>query len=87
MKDYAYLCGKKKGGTCLHVSIKKDTTMGLLDWLLGEDEHKKQEKKNPFGAWDDYHRNASMDRDKYGYNLDDDYRSDIDNMVESDFDD
>ncbi|MCR5138758.1 MAG: hypothetical protein K6B45_01145 [Bacteroidaceae bacterium] len=61
--------------------------MGLLDWLLGEDEHKKQEKKNPFGAWDNYHRNASMDRDQYGYNLDDDYRSDIDNMVESDFDD
>ena len=60
--------------------------MGFLDWLLGDDEHKKQEKKNPFGAWDDYHRNASMDRDKYGYNLDDDYRSGSDNMVESDFD-
>lgn len=55
--------------------------------MLGEDEQKKQEKKNPFGAWDDYHRNASMDRDKYGYTLDKDYRSDFDNMTESDFDD
>ncbi|MBR5728604.1 MAG: hypothetical protein IKX61_00130 [Prevotella sp.] len=60
--------------------------MGLLDQLLGED-GKKGKKQNPFSVWDDYHRNASMDRDKYGYNLDDDYRSDSDNMIDSDYDD
>ena len=60
--------------------------MGLLDQLLGED-GKKGKKQNPFSVWDDYHRNASMDRDKYGYNLDDDYRSDSDNMTDSDYDD
>ena len=26
--------------------------------------------------WDDYDRNASMDRDQYGYDLDDDYKTD-----------
>ncbi|MBR3021577.1 MAG: hypothetical protein IKH59_04335 [Bacteroidaceae bacterium] len=60
--------------------------MGLLDQLLGE-EGKKSKKQNPFSVWDDYHRNASMDRDKYGYNLDDDYRSNFDNMTDSDYDD
>ena len=60
--------------------------MGLLDQLLGE-EGKKGKKQNPFSVWDDYHRNASMDRDKYGYNLDDDYRSNFDNMTDSDYDD
>jgi hypothetical protein len=60
--------------------------MGLLDQLLGED-GKKGKKQNPFSVWDDYHRNASMDRDKYGYNLDDDYRSKFDNMTDSDYDD
>ena len=60
--------------------------MGLLDLLLGE-EGKKPKKQNPFSVWDDYHRNASMDRDKYGYNLDDDYRSDFDDMIDSDYDD
>ena len=60
--------------------------MGFLDQLLGED-GKKGKKQNPFSVWDDYHRNASMDRDKYGYNLDDDYRSDSDNMIDSDYDD
>lgn len=60
--------------------------MGLLDQLLGED-GKKGKKQNPFSVWDDYHRNASMDRDKYGYNLDDDYRSNFDNMTDSDYDD
>jgi hypothetical protein len=60
--------------------------MGLLDQLLGE-EGKKSKKQNPFSVWDDYHRNASMDRDKYGYNLDDDYRSVFDNMTDSDYDD
>ena len=59
--------------------------MGLLDQLLGEEE-KKNKKQNPFSVWDDYHRNTSMDRDKYGYNLDDDYRSDFDNMTDSDYD-
>ena len=60
--------------------------MGLLDQLLGED-GKKGKKQNPFSVWDDYHRNASMDRDKYGYNLDDEYRSNFDNMTDSDYDD
>ena len=60
--------------------------MGLLDQLLGED-GKRGKKQNPFSVWDDYHRNASMDRDKYGYNLDDDYRSNFDNMTDSDYDD
>ena len=59
--------------------------MGLLDWLLGDDEKEKQQKKDPFGAWDDYHRNASMDRDKYGYTLDDDYRSEFDDMTDPDY--
>ena len=61
--------------------------MGLLDWLLGDDEKEKQPKKNPFGAWDNYHRNASMDRDKYGYTLDDDYRSEFDDMTDPDYSD
>ena len=58
--------------------------MGLLDWLLGE-EQKKETKKNPFGVWNSYHQNASMDRDKYGYTLDDDYRSDFDDMTDPDY--
>ena len=57
--------------------------MGL--WLFGDDEKKEQPRKNPFGSWDDYHRNASMDRDKYGYTLDDDYRSDFDDMTDPDY--
>jgi len=58
--------------------------MGLLDWLLGDGE-KKEQPKNPFGAWDSYHRNASMDRDKYGYDLDDDYRNDFDDTTDPDY--
>lgn len=47
--------------------------MGLLDWLLDDEEESK--RRQPYDPWNDYQRNASMDRDRYGYDLDDDYRA------------
>lgn len=48
--------------------------MGLLDWFLDDDEEESKQQQ-PYDLWNDYQRNASMDRDQYGYDLDDDYRA------------